>query len=253
MTWAVVAATAGQIGGALLGGMSARKQAEAKRKALEAARGDITRAYETSTGYYKPYAAAGEEGLNALRGLMNYKQFGAEDFKTDPGYQFRLQEGLKKLGRTSAARGGVLSGATLRGTQGYAQNLASEEYSNAFSRYLQQRQEDLRIPTYLTGMGQQVAGNLAYLSTNYGANMANFSMGAGAIDAAQTAAKYGVYSDILGAGTNFLGAVKGAGGFGKFFGGGTGGGQYGLGSTQAQLGYQNAMYNPKSGTFDVNF
>lgn len=247
MTWAAVAAAAGQIGGALLGGMSARKQAEAKRRALEAARGDITRAYETSTGYYKPYAAAGEEGLNALRGLMNYKQFGAEDFKTDPGYQFRLQEGLKQLGRTSAARGGALSGATLRGTQGYAQNLASEEYGNAFNRYLQQRQEALRVPTYLTGVGYQTAGNLADLSSTYGTNLANLSMGQGSIDAAQTAAKYGMFSDILGSATNALGSYMG----GKTP--SVGGGQYGLGSTQAQLGYQNAMYNPKSGTFDVNF
>lgn len=235
MTWAVVAATVGQIGGAVLGGMSARKQAEAKRKALEAARGDITRAYETSKGYYTPYAAAGEEGLNALRGLMNYKQFGAEDFQTDPGYQFRLQEGLKQLGRTSAARGGALSGATLRGTQGYAQNLASEEYGNAFNRYLKQREAALEVPKYLTGVGQQTAGSLADLSTGYGANMANMSMGAGAIDAAQTAGKYKMFTDILGAGTNALGSYMG----GKMP--SAGGGSAGGGSTYG--GY---------GSFDLN-
>lgn len=217
MTWAVTAMAVGGIGKGWLAKESARKQAKAKAEALAKARGEVESQYKISKGYYDPFYSAGQEGLNALRGLMNYKQFGAEDFKTDPGYQFRLQEGLKQLGRTSAARGGALSGATLRGTQGYAQNLASEEYGNAFNRYLQQRQEALRVPTYLTGVGQQTAGALADLSTNYGANMANFSMGAGAIDAAKTAAEYEAYQNMLGAGINFGGSVAGKGGFGKFF------------------------------------
>ena len=210
MTWAVTASTVASIGGALLGGHSARKQARIKAKALKASAADIAAAYEKAARYNQPYITAGEEGLNALRGMINYKQFGAEDFQTDPGYQFRLQEGLKQLGRTAAARGGALSGATLRGTQDYSQKFASNEYSNAFNRYLQQRQEALRVPTYLAGVGQQAAGSLSDLGTNYGTNMANLSMGQGAVDAAQTAAKYDMYGNILNAGANALGGYLGS-------------------------------------------
>jgi hypothetical protein len=109
------------------------------------------------------------------------------------------------------------------------------------------------MPAGQQGVGAQAGGNLANLSTDYGANMANYAMGQGGIEAAKTAAKYSMYGNMLNAGANFGGSVAGAGGFGKFFGGGSGGGQFGANSMQSQLGYQNAGYNPSSGTFDVNF
>ena len=232
MTWAVAAATVGQIGGAILGGMSARKQAEAKRKAMEAARGELTKAYGTSKGYYEPYYQTGTAASNRLAELMGIggntgaegygsmmKNFSMADYQQDPGYQFRLQEGLKQLGRQSAARGGALSGATLRGVQGYSQGLASQEYGNAYQRFMEQQQNRYNMLAGQQGVGYRAGGDLANLSTNYGANMANIAMGQGAVDAAQTAAKYGMYGDILSSGTNFLGSVGGKGGFGKFFGG----------------------------------
>ena len=262
MTWAVTAATVGSIGGSLLGGASARKQAEAKERALAKARGEVTSAYETSKGYYDPYYKTGTAASNRLAELMGIggnaaaagygslmKDFSMADYQQDPGYQFRLQEGLKQLGRTSAARGGALSGATLKGTQGYAQNMASQEYGNAYDRYMAQNQNRYNMLAGQQGVGYRAGGALADLSTNYGANMANIAMGQGANEAAQTAAKYGMYSDILKSGTNAVGSFMGGGGFG----GGGGAGKFGANSMQSQLGYQNAGFNPNSGTFDVNF
>jgi len=266
MTWAVTAAAVGQIGGALISGASARKQAEAKRRAMEQARGEITSAYNTSKGYYDPYYQTGTAASNRLAEMMGIggnasaagygslmKDFSMADYQQDPGYQFRLQEGLKQLGRTSAARGGALSGATLKGTQGYAQNLASQEYGNAYQRYMEQQQNRYNMLAGQQGVGFRAGGALADLSTNYGTNLANIAMGQGANEAAQTAAKYGMYGDILNAGANFGGSVAGAGGFGKFYGGGAGAGQYGLGSTQAQLGYQNARIDPNSNQLRIDF
>ena len=63
------------------------------------------------------------------------KNFGAADFQTDPGYAFRLSEGMKALDRTAASRGGLLSGATLKGAQRYGSDLASQEYGNAYNRF----------------------------------------------------------------------------------------------------------------------
>jgi hypothetical protein len=244
MTWAVTAGAIGSIGGALLGGASARKQAEAKARALAQARGEVTSAYNTSKGYYDPYYQTGTAASNRLAELMGIggnagaegygslmKNFSMADYQQDPGYQFRLQEGLKQLGRTSAARGGALSGATLKGTQNYAQNLASQEYGNAYDRYMAQQQNRYNMLSGQQGVGYRAGGALSDLSQNYGTNMANFSMGQGAIDAAKTAAKYKMYGDILGAGTNFLGSVGGTGGFGKFFGGGSNSGSVGVNPT----------------------
>jgi hypothetical protein len=63
------------------------------------------------------------------------RNFGAGDFQADPGYAFRLSEGLKGMNATAAARGGLLSGNALRAGQEYGQQMGSQEYQNAFNRY----------------------------------------------------------------------------------------------------------------------
>jgi len=72
---------------------------------------------------------AGYDPASAMR------NFGAGDFQADPGYAFRLSEGMKALDRTAASRGGLLSGATLKGAQRFGSDLASQEYGNAYNRF----------------------------------------------------------------------------------------------------------------------
>ena len=72
---------------------------------------------------------AGYDPASAMR------NFGAGDFQADPGYAFRLSEGMKALDRTAASRGGLLSGATLKEAQRYGSDLASQEYGNAYNRF----------------------------------------------------------------------------------------------------------------------
>lgn len=61
---------------------------------------------------------------------------GEVDLQADPGYQFRLQEGLKALDRQAAARGGLISGSALKGAQRFGQDMASQEYGQAYGRAL---------------------------------------------------------------------------------------------------------------------
>lgn len=65
-------------------------------------------------------------------------QFDINNWK-DPGYDFRLGEGLKLLQGSAAARGALMSGATLRDITNYGQNAASQEYANAYGRYASDR------------------------------------------------------------------------------------------------------------------
>jgi hypothetical protein len=202
---AVIMGGASLVGG-FIGADATRKAARQQMEAIERAKGEIGRAYGESKGYYTPYQEAGAQGLNALRGMMEYKPMTLADMQQDPGYQFRLQEGLKQLGRTASARGGALSGATLRGTQGYAQNLASEEYQNAFNRYLTNRQEQLRMPLYFSNMGMQTASDLANLSTSYGSNIANLIGQGGQAQAAGTMGAANAWSNALGGISNAAGS-----------------------------------------------
>lgn len=60
------------------------------------------------------------------------------DFKADPGYQFRLSEGLNGVNAASAARGKLRSGDAAMALQAHADGLASQEYNNFFNRGLAQ-------------------------------------------------------------------------------------------------------------------
>lgn len=107
------------------------------------------------------------------------KDFSMADYQADPGYGFRLDEGMKALERSAAARGGLLSGATLRGTQELGQNLASQEYQNAFNRYQVNRANQLNPLQSLYGAGQTSANTLTAAAGQTGQGMANAQMAGG--------------------------------------------------------------------------
>ena len=104
------------------------------------------------------------------------KEFGMQQFQQDPGYAFRLSEGMKALERSAAARGGLLSGATMKGLQRYGQDLASQEYQNAFARYQAERQAALNPLQSLAGIGQTSTNALGSAAGTYGANVGNLAM-----------------------------------------------------------------------------
>jgi hypothetical protein len=82
-----------------------------------------------------PYATAKFGGVEGYDPASAMRNFGAGDFQADPGYAFRLSEGMKGMNATAAARGGLLSGNALRAGQEYGQQMGSQEYQNAFNRY----------------------------------------------------------------------------------------------------------------------
>jgi len=110
-------------------------------------------------------------------------EFGADKFKTDPSYAFRMAEGMKALERSAAARGGLLSGATMKGIQRYGQDLASMEYQNAFNRYQTERTNTLNPFQSLAGVAQTSANTLGSQAGTYGANVGNLMSATGASNA----------------------------------------------------------------------
>jgi hypothetical protein len=59
-----------------------------------------------------------------------------EVLSEDPGYQFRVSEGLRALQARAAQKGTLLGGATLKGLIDYGASEASQEYANAYDRRL---------------------------------------------------------------------------------------------------------------------
>ena len=127
-------------------------------------------------------------GLGGNTGATGYGQysrdFGMQDFQQDPGYQFRLGEGLKAMSRQAGARGGLISGQTMKGMENYRQGLASQEYGNAFNRYQTNRQNQLQPLGNLMSSGQAAASNQAGAAGQYGVNAGNLMGQAGQATAA---------------------------------------------------------------------
>lgn len=63
----------------------------------------------------------------------------------DPSYQFRLNQGLGALQNAAAAKGVLRTGGALKGLNDYAQNSASQEYSNIYNRALQKYGADYQL------------------------------------------------------------------------------------------------------------
>ena len=133
---------------------------------------------------YDPYQETGLEGQNRLReylgigpntGAANYGQYANAQFtpeafaaNQDPGYGFRVKEGLKAVDAQAAARGGLISGAALKASQRFGQDMASQEYQNAFNRYQTSRQATLAPYQQLQNVGLQGAGGLSNAAGGFG-------------------------------------------------------------------------------------
>ena len=151
----------GAAGSAAAGIFGGNKAAKSQKKAAKKAAQAQKEALAAQTKLVAPYVEAGKNALAEYQKMAPYKDFGMAEFQADPGYNFRMAEGLKALERSAAARGLLQSGGTLKGIQQYGQNLASDEYQNAFQRYLTERQAKLSPLEYQIGLGQAAASGQA--------------------------------------------------------------------------------------------
>lgn len=177
-------AAAGSVGSALIGSSSAKKAAKSQEKAAKAAAQQQQQALAAQEALIGPYVQAGKNALAEYQKLAPYQNFGMAQFQADPGYNFRMSEGIKALERSASARGLLQSGGTLKGITQYGQNLASDEYANAFGRYLTERQARMGPYEYLAGQGQAAAAGQAANVGSTGAALADIAMQRGNIQAA---------------------------------------------------------------------
>lgn len=143
--------------------------------------------YEQNRQDAMPWQQLGTAAVNTLGGRYASGEwaggFNPSTFQTDPGYQFRLSEGQKALERSAAAKGGALSGAQLKGAARYGQDFASNEYTNVFNRYWQDRNNQFNSLSNMAGLGQVASGQLQSAGQNYGNNQANIQLGLGGANA----------------------------------------------------------------------
>lgn len=219
-------------------GATVDKQLLAQRDALDRQLALQNRMYEQTRTDFAPYRESGVANVNRLNTLLgiggntgaaDYGRFATAEFTpemfkagVDPGYGFRMSEGLKAVDRQAATRGGLISGNALKASQAFGQDMASQEYQNAFNRYQTTRGNTLSPFQTGAAAGQSAAAMQGQANVNFGSAggqaIGQFGQGASGIygnagNAMNTA--YGNYGQgttgVLGAyGTNATNALTGA-------------------------------------------
>jgi hypothetical protein len=123
----------------------------------------------------------------------------------DPGYWFRLQQGTQGLRNAAAADSGALSGAALKDLLTYNQDMASQEYTNAFNRDQTQKGNIFSRLLSVAQLGQNAAAGVGSQGTQLAGNAgqqvynAGSASGAGIVGAgnalAQGAQNYWLYNN----------------------------------------------------------
>ncbi|PZX29474.1 hypothetical protein C7416_104479 [Cupriavidus phytorum] len=140
---------------------------------------------------------------NPLYGSLT-KNFSAEDFQKDPGYEFRLGEGQKALEASAAARGGLLSGAAAKALSQYNQNFASNEYQNAYNRYNQNQTNTFNRLASLAGVGQTATNATQQAGQNYANQASQNALYSGTARASAYGTGANAIGASLGSATNAL-------------------------------------------------
>jgi hypothetical protein len=168
--WVAGAVAGSAVLGAAVSSSAANKQANAAREATAAQQQALGQQIELN----KPFYDVGVEATNKLASQTPYTP-DAFNYEADPGYAFRFNEGMKGLNATAASRGGLISGNALRAATNYGQAAGSQEYSNAYDRYLKNNAQKLDAYRTNTGVLQNLAGTGQASANNQATAVGNFA------------------------------------------------------------------------------
>ena len=195
----------------------------------------IYQAGQRSINRFDPYSQMGTNGANALNsmynsdGSMNYDQF-----RSMPGYQFRMEEGQRAMDNSGAARGMSQSGAQMKALQKYGQGSADQGFNDWFNKQMQ-----------MSGMGMNAVSNQGNFDMNAANGMSQMMVGGADARASGMIAKGGIKNGLFNTGINAAMAMAGAPPSG---GGGTAP-QAAFNQTSNQNSLNNAMGQSQNNTY----
>lgn len=181
------------VGAAVVGGVATSiagsKAAGAQENAANISSGTQLAMYNQTREDQSPWRAAGGTAIGQLSaGTANggefNRNFTMSDFNADPGYQFRMDQGSRALQASAAARGGLLSGGTLKALNRYGQDYASNEYSNAYNRYNNDQTTRFNRLSSIAGVGQTANAQTGAAGANAANQISSAQLGAGNAQAA---------------------------------------------------------------------
>jgi hypothetical protein len=211
----IVGMVGASLGSALIGADAADSAADAQSQSAAQSNALQKEMFDKQIELQEPFRQGGLTAQNRLMDLLGLsdrtnaaeygsaaRDFGMSDFQADPGYGFRMSEGMKALENSAAARGNLLSGSTLKGIQRFGQDLGSQEYQNAFNRFQTNRASRLNPLQSLMGSSQSAANTLTSAAGEYGRNVGENLIGMGNARASGYIGQGNALNSALGQGFN---------------------------------------------------
>jgi len=165
-------------------------------------------AFRNLAGEYDFYRTGGQNAQRQVYDLLGLNGAEAQSaaysaFRTDPGYQFALEQGIGAIDKSAAARGNLNSGATLKALQQYGQGMADQSYGSYLQRLMGLGQQGL-------GATQAAVGTIGQgLQNQFGANYGSAgTIGQGMVAGAQ--AEQSALTNLMGLGGYLGGAALGS-------------------------------------------
>jgi hypothetical protein len=196
MAIAAGVSAASSLAGGAIAGKASKKAARVQEEASKRADAAQERRYQEQLALQEPFRQGGltaQDQIMQLLGIGGDKTaagygslaksfdelYGGDKFQRDPGYQFRVDEGIKALDRSAAARGMLQSGSALKGITRFGQKEGSQEYQNAFNRFQIERSARLNPLQSLMGSGQSATNVMTGAAGQRGQNEASNLYNAG--------------------------------------------------------------------------
>ena len=163
--------------------------------------------YEQGREDIAPWMEAGKGALAQLLAGLESGRFDPSNyqFQQDPGYQFRLGEGEKSLGRMASARGGRFGGRSMKDLLRYNQDYASNEYNTGYNRNAMSLSDLYNKYAGISGTGQTTSMGGAQMGQQFGRD---YSEGLANIANAQAAGRMGARNARSQAAQNILNAGR---------------------------------------------
>ncbi len=158
--------------------------------------------YQQQRADAQPWRDAGGKALGGLQDPKFQQSFNQMSYQSDPGYQFRLDEGNKAINASASSRGMANSGATMKALTRYGQDYASGEYQKAYDRFNNDQTNQFNRLATVAGLGQTSNTQLAQAGSNTATQVGNNGMAAANAQAAGQVGAANAYSGAANQGAN---------------------------------------------------
>lgn len=204
MSWVAVAIGGGAVVGYLGSQLAANSASDAMQDASQRASDTQLQMFNVQRHDQEPWRQAGAKALGQLQDGMEdiNRDFTMKDFQRDPGYDFRLSEGMKALEHSAAARGSLSSGATMKAISKYGQNVAADEYQNAYNRFTGSQTNRFNRLSSIAGLGQTANQANAQAGQNAANQIGANQLAVGNTQAAAAMNNSNNLNSMIGTGTN---------------------------------------------------